>query len=270
MESKLKTGEKMTENSKKYALITGASTGIGYELSKLFAQNGFNLALIARDQPKLSKMAGEFHNTYGASVKVIAKDLSTSSAADEVFAELKSTPIDVLVNNAGSTVYGLFSETNLAKELQIIQLNLVSLTALTKLFLAGMLERGSGRILNIGSTGSFVPGPLNAVYCATKAYVLSFSDALTEELRGTGITVTTLCPGSTLTEFHKRGKLENTRVFNTAPMSPKPVAEAGYRALMAGKRLVVPGFQNQLITMLPKVLPRPMVTRMVKYFMSEI
>src|SRR5512145_187300 len=186
----------MTKTAKKTALITGASTGIGYELSNLFAHDGYDLVLVARNKPKLEQMAREFQQTYGSSVTVLAKDLSTPTAADEIFAELQSVAIDVLINNAGAGVHGLFSETDLAQEMQIIHLNLVSLTRLTKLFLTGMLVRGQGRILNVGSTGSFVPGPLNAVYCATKAYVLSFSDALAEELSGTGISVTALCPGA--------------------------------------------------------------------------
>lgn len=256
--------------AKQTVLITGASTGIGYELSKLFARDGYDLVLVARDRQRLAHIAQEFRQEHGSSVNILARDLSVATAAPDIFTELESTSVDVLVNNAGSTVYGLFAETDLAQELHIIQLNIATLTSLTKLFLPDMMQRGQGRILNVGSTASFVPGPLNAVYCATKAYVLSFSDALAEELAGTGVTVTTLCPGSTLTEFHKRAGLERTRLFNTAPMQPAPVAATAYRALMAGKRLVVPGLRNRLIATMPKLLPRRAVTRVVKYFMSEV
>ncbi len=253
----------------KTALITGASTGIGYELSKLFARAGYNLVLVARSASRLEEIAQDFQQKYSILVKVMVYDLS-KPVAEDIYTQLKSTPIEVLVNNAGSSVYGAFSTTELEKELQIIQLNLTSLTSLTKLFLKDMLERRRGRILNVASTGSFVPGPLNAVYCATKAYVLSFSEALAEELQGTGVTVTALCPGQTLTEFQKRAKVENTRLFQFAPMQPAPVAEAGYRGLMSGKRLVIPGFTNQIIAFLPRLFPRRVVAQMSKYFMSEV
>ncbi len=255
--------------SNKTTLITGASTGIGYELSRLFARDGYDLVLVARNEQKLNQMAGELQKKFGISVKVMACDLSTP-VADKIYEQLKDAPIEILVNNAGSSVYGPFAETNLDKELHIIQLNIATLTSLTKYFLRGMVQRGHGKILNLGSTGSFVPGPLNAVYCATKAYVLSFSEALAEELQGTGVTVTALCPGQTQTEFAKNAKVEKTRLFLSSPMQAAVVAECGYRGLISGKRLVIPGFSNQMTAFLPKFFPRRVVAQVSKYLMSEV
>jgi hypothetical protein len=196
--------------------------------------------------------------------------LSVATSPKEIFDELQqeSVQVDVLVNNAGFNVYGPFSETDLMEELQMIQVNLVSLTHLTKLFLPGMLKQGYGKILNVGSTGSFGPGPLNAVYCATKAYVLSFSEAIAEELEGTGVTVTALCPGATKTEFAKRAGMEDVKLFQSRLMDARTVAEIGYRALMEGKRVVVAGIYNKLQMSLIRFLPRKMVTKMVKDMMS--
>ncbi|MEW5958125.1 MAG: SDR family oxidoreductase [Chloroflexota bacterium] len=256
----------------KTTLITGASSGIGYELSKLFAQDGYNLVLVARNEQRLQQLAGELTAKFDVWVKVMAKDLAIACSPAEIFAELEaeSIQLDILVNNAGFQVYGPFLENDLAKELQMLQVNLLSLTQLTKLFLPGMIARGNGKILNVGSTGSFVPGPLNAVYCASKAYVLSLSEAMAEELAGTGVTVTALCPGATITEFHKRAQMEDVRLFKMGAMEAGPVAAAGYRALMAGRRIVVPGFQNRLLVLATRFLPRKLVTRIGKVVMSRL
>jgi len=257
---------------KKAALITGSSSGIGYEFSKLFAQDGYNLVLVARNKQKLKQLADELEGNFGISVKIISKDLSVATAPQEIFDEIQqeSIQIDALVNNAGFNVYGLFSETDLMEELQMIQVNLVSLTHLTKLFLPGMLRKGSGSVLNVGSTGSFVPGrPLNAVYCATKAFVLSFSEAIAEELQGTGISVTTLCPGATKTEFSRKAHMKDTKLFKKGVMDAKTVAEIGYQAMLKGDRLVVAGFGNKLQILLFKFMPRKMMTKMVKDVMSS-
>jgi short-subunit dehydrogenase len=261
------------ENTVKAAtLITGASGGIGYELAKLFAKNGHNLVLVARNQDKLQTLADELEQRSDVLVKILPKDLSLTTSPDEVFAELAtdSIEIDILVNNAGFQEYGPFFETDLNKELQMIQVNLTSLTQLTKLFLPGMLERGRGRIINVGSTGSFAPGPLNAVYCATKAYVLSFSEAIAEELEGTGVTVTALCPGATRTDFIAKAGMEDVGLFQGQIMNAKTVAEAGYQALMKGKRVIVPGFGNQVTVLAPRFIPRRMVTRASKKLMSRV
>lgn len=262
----------MAQNTmKKTALITGASSGIGYELSGLFARDGYNLVLVARNKQSLEQRADELEEKFGASAKIISKDLAVPMSPDEIFAELQreSIQIDVLVNNAGFNVYGPFSETDLMKELQMIQVNLVSLTYLTKLFLPGMVKRGYGRILNIGSTGSFVPVPLNAVYCATKAYVLNFSEAIAEELEGTGVTVTALCPGATRTEFSRRAQMEDIKLFQGRVMDARTVAEIGYRALMKGRRVVIAGIDNRLQMFLTRFAPRKMVAKIVKYQMSK-
>jgi short-subunit dehydrogenase len=174
----------------------------------------------------------------------------------------------VLVNNAGFPVFGLFKETDLKDELEMLQVNIVALTLLTKLFLKGMLERGSGKILNLGSTASFEPGPLMAVYYASKAYVLSFSEALANELKGTGVTVTALCPGPTRTGFQERGALEDSRLMQgqvMSIMSARSVALAGYRGLMAGKTIVIPGFRNKLIPLAARLTPRSILSQIVRW-----
>lgn len=246
------------------ALISGASGGIGYELSKLFAADGYNLVLVARSEQKLEEIAANLSKTYGVNAVALAKDLSDPASPDEVFAalETQSTTIDVLVNNAGFGVHGPFAETDLAEELSMLQLNAVSLTHLTKLFLPGMIERGWGRILNVGSTGSFQPGPLMAVYCASKAYVLNFSEAIGEELKGTGVSVTALCPGVTRTGFQTRAHTESTLLVRSGSMSAKEVAEIGYKALMRGKRVVVPGLMNWLVAFSVRFTPRSLVAHL--------
>ncbi len=197
---------------------------------------------------------------------MIAKDLSRASAIDEIYEEVTaaSMPVDVLVNNAGFPVFGLFVETNLQTELEMLQVNVIALTALTKLFLKGMVERRAGRILNLASTAAFLPGPLMAVYYASKAYVLSFSQALANELRGTGVTVTALAPGPTRTGFQKRGVMEDSRLVQGNIADAASVAQAGYRGLMAAKAVVIPGFSNKLIPWVVRLSPRGMVTRVVR------
>lgn len=258
----------------KTALVTGATCGIGYELGRLFAQNGYTLILIARDGKRLRQVKEEFEAQFRISVRILEKDLALSSSPNEIWYELnrEGTGVDILVNNAGFQEYGQFSKTDLGKELEMIQLHISALTKLTKLFLPGMLERGQGRILNVGSTGSFTPGgPFNAVYCATKAYVLSFSEAISEELKGTGVTVTTLCPGATSTEFASRARIEDLRLFRfkCGVMSARRVAKIGYQALMKGKRSVVAGMANKLTVLLLKWMPRRVMTTTAGYLMSK-
>lgn len=256
---------------KKTVLITGASSGIGYEFSKLFARDGHDLVLVSRNKQKLNQLADKLMADFGISVKVISKDLSVAAAPQEIFDELKqeSIHVDSLVNNAGFNVYGPFSETDLTEELQMIQVNLTSLTCLTKLFLPGMLKQDYGRIINVGSIGSFVPGPLNAVYCATKAYVLSFSEAISEELEGTKVTVTALCPGATKTEFFKRAQMEDIKLLKIRVMGAKTVAEIGYQASMQKKRVVIAGLDNRVLMALIRFIPRKIVTRVAKNLMSR-
>ncbi len=259
-------------STKTTALISGASSGIGYELAKVFAQHGHDLVLVARNWDKLSQLAEELRAAYSITVTVLAKDLSLPAAVSEIVAELQQTDIriDFLVNNAGMDVYGFFYDTDWTQELEMIQLNLVSLTQLTKLLLADMRGQGFGRILNLGSTGSFVPSPLNAVYSATKAYVWSFSAALAEELRGTGITVTVLCPGATRTEFQERAHIENVRLMQFGVMNAATVAEAGYRAMISGRRIEVPGLYSKTQVLLTRLLPTSLMTRMAKAMLQPM
>ncbi|MBC2579423.1 SDR family oxidoreductase [Clostridium sp. DJ247] len=254
----------------KTALITGASSGIGLELAKLFAKDSYNLVLVAREKSKLEEISTDLCKKYSVNITTISIDLTLPTAPEEIFDELrkKSIHIDILVNNAGTQIYGKFQQTNLQKELQLIQVNLVTLTHLTKLAVVEMLKHGGGKILNIGSTGSFAPAPLNAIYCATKAYVLSFSEGISKDLEGAGITVTTLCPGATKTEFSKKAQIENTRMFNTIVMNPSTVAKIGYKALFKGKRVVVAGLYNKLMVILIRFTPRWLVLKLGQLLMS--
>ncbi|MCX5827533.1 MAG: SDR family oxidoreductase [Deltaproteobacteria bacterium] len=246
---------------KKTALITGASSGIGRELARIFAAEGYNLVLIARREERLQELSRELQKTPGIKILIIAKDLSIPASPEEIFREIKdrNMHIDVLVNNAGSQVYGLFAETDWCRELNLIQTNLVSLTHLTKLFVTDMVKNGGGKILNVGSTGSFMPAPRNAIYCAAKAYVLNFSLGIAKDLEGTGITVTTLCPGATKTEFAGKANMENTLLFKMMVMDAVTVAKAGYKALIKGKEVVVPGIANKLTVLLARFLPRRVI-----------
>ncbi len=258
----------------KTALITGASSGIGYELSFLFAQDKYNLVLIARSSEKLHELAKNLGTRYGIDTLVISKDLSEASAPEEIYQEVQQAgiSIDVLVNNAGYGRYGSFVDTELEKELSMIQLNVVTLTHLTKLFLRDMRQQGSGKIMNVASTAAFQPGPLMAVYYATKAYVLSFSEALNNELADTEISVTALCPGPTVTDFQKTAAMEKSRLVSGKTlvlMDAARVAEAGYHGLMNNKALVIPGVMNKLLVSSLRLTPRFVVPHIVKFIQKE-
>lgn len=251
----------------KTALITGACSGIGYELTCIFASHNHNLVLVDINEPKLIEISEKFSQQYDISVKSIAKDLSISTSPEAIYLELQqaSIHIDVLVNNAGFGIYGLFNETNLKSELEMIQVNAVCLTHLTKLFLKHMVEQGEGKILNVSSTAAFQPGPLMSVYFATKSYILSFSEAIANELEGTGVTVTVLCPGPTQSAFHQRTGTENSqRMKDMKMMDAKTVAEIGFRGLMAGKTIVIPGVKNRILAEAVRFLPRKQVTKISK------
>jgi hypothetical protein len=256
----------------KTALITGASGGIGYELALLFAGDGYDCILVARSQNKLKELAERLEREHRVKTLVLAKDLAKPSAVDEIYEEVTaaSMHVDVLVNNAGFPVFGPFVETDLQVELEMLQVNVIALTALTKLFLKGMVERRAGRILNLASTAAFLPGPLMAVYYASKAYVLSFSQALSNELHGTGVTVTALSPGPTRTGFQKRGVMEDSRLVQGQIADAASVALAGYRGLMAGKTIVIPGFTNKLIPWVVRLSPRGVVTRVVRRMQERV
>jgi len=254
-----------------YALITGASSGIGYELANLFAKDKHNIILIARREDRLKQLSRDLENDYKIKTLVIPKDLSQSQSAQEIYDILKQNDItiDYLINNAGFMVYGRFSDTNWSEDHKMIQLHMVTLTHLIKLFLPDMLRRENGKILNIGSTGSFVPGPLNAVYCATKNYILSLSEAIAEELNGTGVTVTALCPGGTKTEFAEKANIKNSSVHFFEVMEAKRVARIGYKALMKGKRVVIPGMLNKIQIFSIRFTPRIVVSKLIKFMMSK-
>ncbi len=248
-----------------YTLITGALRGIGYELAMHFANRGHNVILVARHEDTLFQVANELKKKYKIDAQVMSVDLSQPDAADEIFrwTQKKSFAIDYLVNNAGFYIQGPFSETLWESEQKLILLQCLSHIRLTKLFLPGMLERGKGGILNIGSTGSFVPGPYNAVYCAVKSFVLSFSEAIAQEVSGSGVHVTALCPGGTNTTFQDLNK--RRRSFFFPVMDPARIAENGYHALMNGKRLVVPGMANKMQVFMVRFIPRKISARISAY-----
>lgn len=220
------------------ALITGASSGIGTELARIHARNGDNLVLVARKGARLNELKSELEAAHDIIVTVIAEDLSVAGSAQKVFQATQGAgiDIDILVNNAGFGGHGKFHERDLARDEAMIQLNAATLTSLTHLYLQGMVKRGHGKVLNVASTAGLIPGPLQAVYYATKAYVVSFSQAIAEELSGTGVTVTALCPGPVSTEFVTRADLEGVSLFDRAA-SAESVARCGYEAMQRGKLL---------------------------------
>lgn len=252
----------------KTVLVTGATSGIGYEISKIFAKNGYDLILVARRIDKLEKLSKEISQKFGVSSMIIQKDLSYVDSAKEVFRDVENQNIsvDVLINNAGSGNSGLFHEIEYEKHIDTINLNIMSLTLLTRLFANKMIHKGEGKILNVASTGAYQPGPYTAVYYATKAYVLSFSEAITNELKDYGINVTTLCPGATKTEFSKRaGKVD----INGA-MTAEAVARSAYYGLLKNKRIVIPGFQNKVAIVISKILPGNILSYFVRKIQKKV
>ncbi|PIQ22595.1 MAG: short-chain dehydrogenase [Cytophagales bacterium CG18_big_fil_WC_8_21_14_2_50_42_9] len=257
----------------KTALITGASGGIGYELARIFARHRHNLVLVARNEAKLEQLAQEIQQEFGVEVLVLAQDLSLPQAANLIFDQLqsKNIRIDFLVNNAGFGNFGFFMETEWPKEEQMINLNITALTHFTKLFGQEMVKHKFGCILNVASTAAFQPGPLMAVYYASKAYVLSFSEAIANELAGTGVTVTALCPGPTETGFLEAAALEDSKLFKGKKLATaREVAEYGYYSLMAGKTVAIEGTTNQLIARSVKFVPRKWVTALVRKMSERI
>lgn len=242
-------------------LITGASSGIGYELSKIFARNGYNLILVARRIEVLKRIKEELSKIYGIEVIIIEKDLSKSHSGNEVFNEIINLDIriDVLINNAGVGYCGLFHEINMESHGSVIQTNMVALTELTYLISNQMIKNGGGKILNVASTGAYQPGPYTAVYYASKAYVLSLTEALSIELKKYNIQVSGLCPGTTKTDFHQRAGKRELR----GAMSPKLVAEIGYKEFMKGRSIIIPGIKNKIAIGISKVLPRKLLGKTV-------
>lgn len=235
------------------ALITGGSSGIGFELAKIFARDGYHLVLIASNQERLSAAKAELESVYPQiSIRIIAKDLSKLESAKEIFnlLELEKKKVDVLVNNAGFGDYGSFAETDLNNEIKMIEVNITAVVQLTKFFLKDMIARRKGKILNTASIAGIMPGPYMAVYHASKAFVLSFTEAISEEVKGTGVTVTALCPASTNTGFFKRSSsLKKSPLTRGYSITPAEVAEIGYKALMKGQVVVIAAPLSQRITL---------------------
>jgi len=257
---------------KKVALITGASTGIGKEFSHIHAEGGGDLIIVARNQKKLDQLKSELELKYSIEVIVIAKDLSLPDSPMEIYTEVNNAGIEVnyLINNAGFGGLGKFHERDWEKDLMMINLNIVALTALTRLFLPQMVKRNEGKILNVSSTASLMPGPLQAVYFATKAYVTFFSNAIAEELHDTKITVTALLPGATETEFGRVSGMDKTEMFSKTA-SAREVAQDGYNGMLKGKLDVISGVtfsQKIMMSMIPLTPKRMILTQIRK--MQEI
>jgi short-subunit dehydrogenase len=252
--------------SSETVLITGASSGIGCELAKLFAADKSNLVLVARNQEKLDQLANELRERHGVQVRVLAKDLANPQSPQTIFDTMaaEGLTVDVLVNNAGFGAGGGVADLSLERQLGMIQVNVTALTHLTRLFLPGMIRRGRGGIFNVGSTAGFQPGPFMAVYYATKAYVLSFTEALAEETIGAGVRVTCLAPGATATGFAAAAGLESKLLFRMGLADAKTVARAGYRGFRRGKVLVIPGLTNKLGTIAVRLAPRLGVRKVVR------
>jgi uncharacterized protein len=247
------------------ALITGASAGIGRHLALRFARHGYDLVLVARREAALHELAAEVAGA-GRKARVIVADLGAPGGPEQLAQRLQAEQIevDVLVNNAGMGLQGPVAELPLDRQLSMIQLNVTSLTALTRLLLPPMLARNRGGILNVGSTAGFQPGPLMTVYYATKAYVLSFTEGLAEEVSGSALKITCLAPGPTHTEFAAQAAITGTRLFKRGTMTAEDVARIGFEGWNAGKRLVIPGLQNRLGTLLVRAVPRAYVLKQVK------
>ncbi|HOV99148.1 MAG TPA: SDR family oxidoreductase [Bacteroidota bacterium] len=252
---------------KPLALITGATSGIGFALAEKFANHGYDLVLTGRNISKIVEVQKQWEERYNIEIKCCSQDLSVSTAPENLYNVLNAEMlnVDVLVNNAGIGLHGEFNDLPLADQLAMLQVNIVALTQLTYLLLQDMLKRNSGKILNVASIAAFQPGPLMAVYYASKAYVLHFSLALREELQGTGITVTSLCPGPTSTQFLERSGMKNTHLLQRfATLTAEEVAEAGFKGLMKEKALVIPGFMNKVSAQVVRFAPRPFLSKVVK------
>jgi uncharacterized protein len=257
---------------KETALITGASSGFGYEFAKLFAKDGYDVVLVSRNGEKLQDVAQEIKSQYDVRTIVIEKDLAKQGAAEELYNEVtkQHIQIDVLVNNAGVGERGFFTDTDMDKELAIIQLNIIALMQLTKYFMKDMVERDHGKILQLASTASLAPLPLMAVYSGTKAFVYAFSQAIINELKDSNVSMTVLVPGASDTDFFHKAHAENTVIYNETSLSdPADVARDGYKALMKGKAKVVSGMKNKLQSAMSSILPEKSVANTMRKFMDE-
>ncbi|WP_276495898.1 SDR family NAD(P)-dependent oxidoreductase [Pontibacter litorisediminis] len=260
------------KNRGKTVLITGASNGFGMEFAKLFAQDGYNLVLVARSTERMRKLGYYLQDQHQLEhVCIITADLTRPEAPQEVYNEVQSAglKVDILINNAGAGVHGMFYETDLEREKAIIQLNITTPVELTKLFLQDMKRRNEGKILNLASIVSFMPSPLMAIYGASKAFMLSFSEALTNELKDTNITVTALCPGASNTMFFRRAGAAHTRAANSGLSEPEEVARDGYEALMKGESRIISGLKNKLQATSANLMPDMALAATMRYQMEE-
>ncbi|MBD7915594.1 SDR family oxidoreductase [Clostridium sp. Sa3CUN1] len=250
-------------------LITGATTGIGYELAKLYAKEGNNLILVARDEERLSEVKEEL-DLYNIKVYILPLDLSEDNSCEKVldFVNKKNLSVDILINNAGIGSFGYLSEIEIEKELKLIDVNIRALTELTKMFLPTMISHGEGGIMNVASTAAFCAGPKMATYYASKSYVLNFTEALYEELKGSEIKVSCLCPGPVKTSFQEKSGIKKNEAAKKALMTPKEVAEIAYKDFKKGKLIIIPGFKNKLIILLNKLIPRAL-SRKIILFMNK-
>lgn len=250
----------------KTALITGASNGLGYDLASVFAENGYNVVLVARNKDKLLDLANQARQMFGVSAHVIPKDLSQPGAPSEIFKELQSKKInvDVLVNNAGFGLLGQFGYSDPAEQINMLDLNVMAPVRLTTLFLPAMLEKKSGRILNIASTAGFQPGPFMSGYYASKAFLVNFTAGLAEEVRDRGVTVSVLCPGPMATGFRARAGIKQPTLFATlADIDSRITARSGFEGLMAGKGIIIPGFFNKLGMLAGRIMPMTLMARIL-------
>ncbi|MCT9094478.1 SDR family oxidoreductase [Haloarchaeobius sp. HME9146] len=253
------------------ALVTGASSGIGRELARQFARHGHDLVLVARREDDLDAVAEELESRHGIDAASIPKDLDDEAAPQELYDEVHERDLDVgvLVNNVGIGTYGPFSESDLGREQSQLRLNVTTLVTLTRLFLDDFTARDRGKILNVGSVAGFQPGPFMAGYYASKAYVNSFTEAIAEELRDTGVNATVLCPGPVDTEFQERAGMQDSAVGSTYMQPVEDVAKAGYKGVMSGKTVVVPGLPMKLLTVIARVTPRPILRRVARRVNSD-
>ena len=255
-----------------HTLITGASAGIGLELARVFASHNHDLVLVARNEASLRSLADELRTTYGVDAVVLPADLSKPETPGLIhdFCAQHKLDVDILVNNAGFGDYGAFHELNRQHQLDMIAVNITSLADLTHRFLPDMVKRGSGKIMNVASTAAFQPGPFMSVYYATKAFVLHFSEAISVELEGTGVTVTALCPGATHSEFQERANLNGSRLFDGRSLpTSMDVALYGYEATMRGKRVAIHGILNAILANSARFSPRGVVLRIARFIQSK-
>ena len=252
-------------------LITGTTTGFGKAFAEKFASMGYNIILVSRDMQKLKQQQLYLQYQYHVTVNFIAYDLTKEDAADFIIEQIDNwnIPIDFLVNNAGFNEFGLFSQTDISKEIKMIDLHIRFITQLTKHILSIMEKNNYGHILNIGSTGSFIPSPSDAVYSATKAYIMSFSNALYGEYRHTEIKITLLCPGATETEFSQKANIEQTLLFKYAVMKPDKVVKIAYPKIIKGKRLIIPGIYNKLLVFFSKIMPIDITNKLTVIMMNS-